>query len=119
MYRFIRGNAACFDGFEAADIKDHKPAAPASVLVTVRKNSGSKQVVLHVLNRDYDAQTKSMRPQSNAEVSLDKALVSVTKPYAKLLSFDGPAQQVDLVQSADKVTVRIPELRLWTLIVLE
>ena len=43
MYRFIRANAACFDGFEAVDVKDHKPAAPANVLVTVRKNSGSKQ----------------------------------------------------------------------------
>lgn len=119
MYRFIRANAACLDGFEAVAVKDHKPAAPASVLVTVRKNSGSRQVVLHVLNRDYDTQAKNMKPQANVEVSLDKALVSATKPYAKLLSFDKPAQQVDLVQSADKVSVRIPELKLWTLVVLE
>jgi hypothetical protein len=119
MYRFIRTNAGWFDGFEAVDIKDHKPGAPANVLVTVRKNSGLNQVVLHVLNRDYDSQTKSMKPQSNVEVSIDKALVSPTKPSAKLLSFDKPPQQVDLVQNADTVSVRIPELRVWTLLVFE
>ena len=31
----------------------------------------------------------------------------------------GLPQQVDLVQNAGTVSVRIPELRLWTLVVLE
>jgi hypothetical protein len=119
MYRFIRENAGCFDGFEAVDVKDHKPGVPANVLVTVRKKSGSNQVVLHVLNRAYDSQTKSTKPLSNVELSLDKALFSPTKPYAKLLSFDKPPQQMDLVQSAGTLSVRIPELKLWTLVVLE
>ncbi len=119
MYRFIRANAGCFDGFEAVDVKDHKPHASAGVLVTVRKNSTSNQIVLHVLNRDYDAQTKSMKTLSNVEVSLDRSLTSVTKPQARLLSCDGPGQQVDLVQDAGTVRVRIPELKLWTLVVLE
>ncbi len=119
MYRFIRANAGCFDGFEAVDTKDHKPGVPANVLVTVRKNSGTNQVVLHVLNRDYDPQAKNMKPRSNVEVSLAKALVAPTKPSAKLLSFDKPPQQVDLVQNTDAISVRIPELKLWTLVVLE
>jgi hypothetical protein len=119
MYRFIRANAGCFDGFEAVDTRNHKPGVPANVLVTVRKNSGTNQVVLHVLNRDYDPQAKSMKPHSNVEVSLTKALIAPTKLYAKLLSFDKAPQQVDLVQEADKVSVRIPELKLWTLVVLE
>ncbi len=119
MYRFIRANAGFFDGFEAVDVKDHKPGAPANVLVTVRKNSVSNQIVLHVLNRDYDAGIKSMKPLSNVEVSLDKSLISATKPQAKLLSYNGPAQQAELVQNAGTVAVRIPELKLWTLVVLE
>jgi len=119
MYRFIRENAGWFDGFEAAAVKDHKPGVPANVLVTVRKKSGSNQVVLHVLNRDYDPQAKSIKPLSNVEVSLDKTLISPTKPMAKLLSYDKPPQQVDLVQKGDTLSVRIPELRLWTLVVLE
>jgi hypothetical protein len=119
MYRFIRANANCFDGFEAVDVKDHKPGAPANVLVTVRKNIASNQIVLHVLNRDYDAGTKSIKPLANVEVSLDKSLISVTKPQARLVSYSRPPQQVDLIQNAGTVSVRIPELRLWTLVVLE
>jgi len=119
MYRFIRANAGCFDGFEAVDVKDHKPGAPANVLVTVRKNSASNQIALHVLNRDYEAQTKSMKPLSNVEVSLDKSLISAAKPQARLLSYDRPPQQVELARNSGTVIVRIPELRLWTLAILE
>jgi hypothetical protein len=119
MYRFIRANAGCFDGFEAVDVKDHKPGAPANVLVTVRRNSTSNQTVLHVLNRDYDAQAKSMRPLSNVEVSLDKSFISTSQPRARLLSYDRPPEQVELVQNSGTISVRIPELKLWTLVVLE
>jgi hypothetical protein len=119
LYRFIRANAGCFDGFEALDVKDHKASAAANVLVTVRRNSASRQTVLHVLNRDYDAGTKSIKPLSNVEVSLDKSMVLATKPQARLLSHDRPAQQVELAQNAGTVSVRIPELKLWTLVVLE
>lgn len=119
MYRCIRENAGCFDDFEAVDVKDHKPGVPANVLVTVRKKSESNQVVLHVLNRDYDAQAKSMKPRANVEVSLDKTLFSPTKSTVRLLSYDKPPQQVELTQNAGTLRVRIPELRLWTLVVLE
>jgi hypothetical protein len=119
LYRFIRANAGCLDGFEAVDAKSYKPTAPANVLVTARKNSASHQMVLHVLNRDYDGQTKSMRPLSDVDISLDKALFSPTKPAARLLAYDRPAQQVEVVRNADTLRVRIPELKLWTLVVLE
>jgi hypothetical protein len=119
IYRFVRESAACLDGFEAIATEDHKPAVPANVLVTVRKNIASNRLVLHVLNRDYDPAAKSIREMSNVEVSLDKALISPTKPYAMLLPYDAPPQQVDLVQEADTLKLRLPRLRLWTLVVLE
>jgi hypothetical protein len=53
------------------------------------------------------------------DVSLDKALISPTKPYARLISYDAPPQQVDLVQEADTLKLRLPQLRLWTLAILE
>ncbi len=119
VYRFIRANADCFDGFEAVDIKGRKPDSRANVLVTVRKKSGSSQAVLHVLNRDYDSETKSMRSLLKVEVSVDKSLVSPRKPTVRLLSYDGPPQSVDLVESTNRIGITIPELRLWTLVVLE
>ncbi len=119
LYRFIRQNAGWFDGFEAVDVKNHKPSAPANVLVTVRRKSGSNLTVLHVLNRDYDAQSKSMKPLTDVEVTLDKSIVSPRTVVAKLLSYDKPAQQVELAQNAGTVGVRIPELKLWTLVILQ
>jgi hypothetical protein len=119
LYRFIRENAGWFDGFEAVESKGRTPAVPANVLVTVRKNSRTNQVVLHLLNRDYDTAAKRTRAMSNVDVSLDKALISPTKLYARLLSYDAPPQQVDLVQEADVLRLRLPELRLWTLVILE
>jgi len=119
LYRFIRENAAWFDGFETVEIKDHVPIVSANVLLTVRRNSRANQVVLHLLNRDYDPAAKSTRAMSNVDVSLDKALISPTKPYAGCLSYDATAEQVDLVQEADTLTLRLPQLRLWTLVTLE
>jgi len=116
LYRFVGENAGWFDGFEA--IESQSPVLE-NVLATIRKKSGSNQVVLHLLNRNYDPATKSVRALSNVEVPLERAWVSPTKPYARLLSYDKPPQQVDLAQQAATLRVRIPELRLWTLVVLE
>ncbi|MCU0916892.1 MAG: hypothetical protein MUC88_20380, partial [Planctomycetes bacterium] len=93
--------------------------APANVLVALRKKTGSSQIVLHVLNRDYDAQAKRLKPLSNVEVTMDRSLVAPTKSQARLLSYDQAPQQVDLLRQEGTVRVRVPELRLWTLIVLE
>jgi hypothetical protein len=119
VYRFIRENAAWFDDLETVDIEDHKPDVAASVLVTVRRKSGSDRTVLHVLNRDYDSENKSMRPLLNVEVSVERPLVSPTRSQARLLSYDQAPQWAELEQDAGRVRVRIPELRLWTLVVLD
>lgn len=119
VYYFIRENADYFDGFEAVDATDHKGRGPEKVLVTVRSKSNPPRVVLHVLNRDYDSQARRMRPLSDVEVSVKKSLVPSGTSQARLLSYDRPPQQVDLVGDADTVKVRIPQLGLWTLVVLE
>jgi hypothetical protein len=107
-----RAYDATFVGWSGAD-------TAASGLVTVRQKSGANQVVLHVLNRDYDPQSKSMRPLLNMEVSVEKALVTPAKPQARLLSYDQPPQWAELEPDANRISVRIPELRLWMLAGLE
>ena len=119
LYRFVRENAGWFDGFEAVEIRGSMPTVPENVLVTVRKKSGSNQIVLHLLNRGYDPTTKSVKVLSNVDVSLDRTLISPTKPYARLLSYDMPPQHVGLTQQAATLRLQIPELWLWTLVVLE
>jgi hypothetical protein len=119
LYRFIRANARWFDGFEAVPAKDAVRGVPPNVLVTVRGKSGSGQTVLHVLNRAYNPQTKSMQVLSNVELSVAGTLISSAKPGVMLLSYDKPPQQIDLTREGDTLRLTIPELRLWTLVVLE
>jgi len=119
LYRFIRGNAEWFDGFETVEAGDQVSGLPASVLYTVRSKSESQQIVLHLLNRDYSPETRSVKALANVELSLNKTLISPTALHARVLSYDRPAQQVDLVQDAGRFRMRMPELRLWTLVVLE
>jgi hypothetical protein len=119
LYRFIRAHAAWFDGFEALPANDAIRSAPADVLVTVRGKSESGPIVLHVLNRAYDPQARRMKVLSNVEISIAGILISSTKPGATLLTCDKPPQQVDLTRGAAALGLRIPELRLWTLVVLQ
>jgi hypothetical protein len=119
LYRFIRQSAGWFDGFEAVDVKGHKPRTSANVLVTVRRKTGSNLTVLHVLNRQYDSQAKSTKLLTNVEVTVDRSVVSPRTAVAKLLSYDAPVRQVELARDADTLTVRLPELRLWTLVTLD
>jgi hypothetical protein len=117
LYRFIRSNARWFDGFEA--VRGRIADLPESVLCAVRKKSTSNNLVLHLLNRHYDPETKSMRALTNLKMSLDKTLVQPTKPQARVLSYDRPPQQIALVEQENTFLVQIPEIRLWTLVTLE
>jgi hypothetical protein len=119
LYRFIRENAEWFDGFEAVEAGDRISGLPASVLCTVRSKSGSHRTVLHLLNRDYQPQTKTMKPLSSVEFSLNRTLLAPTKLRAGLLSYDKPAQEIELAEDGDGLRMRVPELRLWALVVLE
>ena len=52
-----------------------------NVLVTVRKKSEPNQVVLHVLNRDYDSEARTMTLLLNVEVSAVVVKSSETVPF--------------------------------------
>jgi hypothetical protein len=119
LYRFIRAHAAWFDGFETVPAKDAVRSAPDSVLVTVRGKRGSEQIVLHVLNRAYDPQAKSMKVLSNVELSLAGTLIAPAQSHATLRAYDTPPQRIDLTREDDTLRLRLPLLRLWALVVLE
>lgn len=56
LYRFIRAHARRFDGFEPFELK--RLNVPKNVLCTVRYKSDSQQIVLHVLNRNYNKEIR-------------------------------------------------------------
>jgi hypothetical protein len=117
MYRFIRAQARWLDGFEAAQVESLR--IPEKVLCTVRKNSKNAQVVLHVVNLDYDRDSKRMNRQGQVEISFEEPAVGDTAARAKILSFDGAPRTIPLQRQDHRIVLTLPELNLWSIAVLE
>ncbi|MDP2895253.1 MAG: hypothetical protein Q8Q12_01685 [bacterium] len=117
VYQFIRKNAQWFDGFEPIDASEIK--TPANVLCTARRKGESGPIVLHVLNRDYDAEADRMRSAKDVRVSFPKNMLEGLSGSARLLSYDGDGEDARIETDGDTASVTIPELRLWMLVVIE
>jgi hypothetical protein len=116
-YQFIRKNARWFDGFEPIDASEVK--TPANVLCTARRKGESGPIVLHILNRDYDAEADKMRPAKNVRITFPKKMLEGLSGSARLLSYDADVQKARLQTEGDTARITIPELRLWTLVAIE
>jgi len=116
VYRFISRHADCFDGLDAVEVKGLQP--PANVLLAVRRRSPAGRVVVHVLNRDYDAAAKTFRPRPNLTIRLPASLAGKAVS-ARLLAYDAEPQQAPVKVEGETATLILPSLRLWTLVVLE
>ena len=113
LYQFIRKNAEWFDGFEGADVG--AITAPPTVLCVARRKGASGPVVLHLVNRDYDAEAKRMRPMKNVSLMGFSTLGG----RARLLSYDAEPQGLKTWTEGGATQIKLPELRLWSLVVIE
>jgi len=141
LYRFIRGSAEWFDGFEEADVGslsvtssagsagrpgDRAPsgagqpeanAAPA-VIVAARRKGASGPIVLHLVNRDYDAAAKRIRPAKDVTI-MGLSTLAGQGGRVRLLSYDAAPQSVQTRTEGGATQIKVPELRLWTVVVAE
>ena len=117
VYQFIRKNAACFDSLEAVALKGFTP--PPNTLCTVRRRGKTGRTVIHVINRDYDAKAKAMRPQKNVTLRLPKSLLGSVPKQARLLSYDAAPRAAAVKTEGGNLIIDLPTLRLWTLVVAE
>jgi len=117
LYQFIRKNARWFDGFEAIDAPSIK--VPAKVLCRARRKGQTGPIVLHVLNRDYDAKADRMRPAENVRVMLPRPMLDGLHGRAQLLSYDADPQTAQIKTDLAIASIDIPELGLWTLVVIQ
>jgi hypothetical protein len=135
LYRFIRANAEWFDGFEAVDIKagtgnreqgtgTAKEAKAGTgkesqnVIVTARRKTATGPLVLHIVNRDYDAEAKKIRSAKDVTVTLPAAPGGKTG-RARVLSYDAEPLPVEVRSEGGAAQIKIPEIRLWALVVVE
>lgn len=117
VYQFIRKNAQWFDGFDPIDTAEVN--TQANVLSTARRKGQSGPIVLHILNRDYDAEADRMRPAKGVRISFPRKMLDGLSGSARLLSYDADPQDAPIETDGDTASITIPELRLWTLVAIE
>ena len=121
IYRFIREHAERFDGY--AGVERAGVRSPEGVICTVRTRPGAAAVV-HAVNTRYTLKSERGGPADRITPARD---VTVALPadvargaaQATLLSCDGEPRTVPLRAEASDVSFVIPELRVWTLCVLQ
>lgn len=111
LYRFIRANADLFDGLEAAG--DVRVEAPGNLLAKARKRGDS--LAVHLVNLDYDQETRKIRAASGVKI----AITGYSAPKgatARLLAYDRGAMELPFEASEGRISLVIPEARIWSLI---
>ena len=111
LYQFIRRNAGLFDDYDSADASG-VTAAPQTHCTLRRKGDAA---VVHVLNRDYQAQGDRFEPKTAVTVSIPKSALGSARK-ATVLSFDADEVEIPLRVGEKTVELTLPELRLWSLI---
>ncbi len=117
MYRFIRARSIWFDGFEAVELKQLN--APENVLCMVRSKPDSGQIVLHVLNRNYDKDRKRFNSLAQVKISFEKSAIADVVKQATVVSYDTPEQKIPVGKQNSTIKITLPELNLWSLIIFD
>lgn len=119
VYQFIRKNAEWFDGFEA--VKDSGALAKdaPNVFVLPRRKSAAGPLVVHVVNRDYDAAARTMRPAKGLRVEMPAALLAGLAGRVKVLTYEAEPQTVAVKTEGGRATIILPDVRLWSVLVIE
>jgi len=117
LYRFIRAQSRWLDGFQLVELK--RLNAPNDVLCVVRCKPDSQQIVLHVLNCNYDKDKKRMNPLTQVQISFDEPSMPDVRGQARILSYDATEQRIDVRRRNGLTEITLPELKLWKLVIID
>ena len=131
LYRFIRAQSQWFDGFQVVVSGTpfgelERLNAPKDVLCVVRRKPDSQQIVLHVLNCNYDKDKKRMNPLAQVKISFsrkgyfgEESSMPDVRGQARILSYDAPEQRIDVQRRNGLTEITLPELKLWKLVIID
>lgn len=117
LYRFISAQSQWFDGFQVVELK--RLNAPKDVLCVVKSKPDSQQIVLHVLNCNYDKDKKRMNPLAQVKISFEEPSMPDVRGQARILSYDAPEQRIDVQRRNGLTEITLPELKLWKLVIID
>lgn len=117
MYRFIRSQSPWLDNFETVELKQLK--VPENVLCTTRRKANSGQIVLHVLNRNYDMDRKHFVPLGQVKISFEKSAIANIPKQATIVSYNAPDQKIAIYKQKNTIDITLPVLTLWSLVIFD
>jgi len=83
-------------------------------------NQAGSPLIVHLLNRNFDFATDKVLPQQNVVLHLRTSLLGEKKPtQCKLYSPDAEPVEVPVISEGDGIQLKVPELRLWSLVKLD
>jgi hypothetical protein len=85
----------------------------------VRSKPDSQQIVLHVLNCNYDKDKKQMNPLAQVKISFEEPSMPNVRGQARILSYDAPEQRIDVQRRNGLTEITLPELKLWKLVIVD
>ncbi|MEX2369479.1 MAG: hypothetical protein WD578_00630 [Bacteroidales bacterium] len=78
------------------------------------------EIVIHLLNQDYQEETDQMNKKENFEVSINNSIIgNIKKPRVSYYSPGGTIVHPHFSMEKDQMTVRIPVLDIWGILKLE
>jgi hypothetical protein len=95
-----------------------KVVGPPNIWVLPRLRPGSP-VVCHILNRNYDEEKDSVTLARSVQVVLGAPLIDERVSSCTLISPDGSSIQLNPKLTDDGLLITIPELGMWSLLVVD
>lgn len=103
----------------ALDAGDPHPLNAGENVWLFPRQRADGAVVVHVINLAYDSASDTIAPQDNVEITLDKVLVGRDVAEATVYAYDDEPQSVAVQSTAETVTLTLPQLRLWTTVLMK
>jgi hypothetical protein len=90
------------------------------VIARAKKDDPEAPRVFHILNDDFDASNNRFLEKANLEIFLDQELLGDTSNMiAKFIPFEGEEQLLSFEKEPKGITVLLPSLDMWGILVIE
>lgn len=142
LYRFVRANPALFEGYRtvgplapppdapreydtpakrsalraALERDDPKPITAGKAVWVLPRAKPTGELVAHLLNLDYLADSDTIIPAKNLSIRLPAGLTNRRFARAVLHAWDAKPVTLEVKQDAGGLAVAVPEFRLWGII---
>jgi len=90
---------------------DPRPVTAGEAIWAFPREGKAGIAVAHLVNVDYEPASDRVMPQRHVDVTLARSIYARGHTQARLYSYDGEPSNLAVAQSAEGISLRVPELR--------